>query len=364
MLRQGDEMKLLLLLILSISMAHGATLYTQSTNNGVITFTPYVAPVVKPPVAIVPPVIIPSSNMPMVDMSKIPLGDAGLNYVRLRPESSPPSHHTGVEALNGEFRISCNYSHMLNDDPIVKPNQTGASHLHVFFGNKGANASSTTQSLMASGNSTCDGGIMNRSSYWVPAIIQEGRPIAPSGSNMYYKTESSDIVQSMPKGLKIVAGDMKSTDVQPHMHWLCMNSADSNVSGNQGYIPSCLVGNHVMMYIEFPAWWDGVNLDSADHKSHLSYAKDATHTVKIPDITFNIRYDIKAVDDTSKWRLASDMYDVSKAGGYSMHGDYMFGWSDDATTGKNFADIWWAGCLKASNNCGNSHLGDGREYQY
>ena len=60
---------------------------------------------------------------------------------------------------------------MAFDDPIVYPGQVGKSHLHVFFGNTGANANSTAASIAGSGNSTCDGGTVNRSAYWVPALI-------------------------------------------------------------------------------------------------------------------------------------------------------------------------------------------------
>ena len=57
------------------------------------------------------------------------------------------------------------------DDPIVFPGQPGRSHLHTFFGNTGANADSTAESIRGTGNSTCRGGIANRSSYWVPTLI-------------------------------------------------------------------------------------------------------------------------------------------------------------------------------------------------
>jgi len=45
------------------------------------------------------------------------------------------------------FVTRCTYSHTLSDDPIVHPNQPGASHSHDFFGNKTTDAFSTLASL-------------------------------------------------------------------------------------------------------------------------------------------------------------------------------------------------------------------------
>lgn len=337
-------------------------------------------PVVTPPVVIVSPVVIVPTNpttslpindgtgmMPYVDITKVPVGNKGRDYIDTIAQQYAPKQE-GDNVNNGDFRIRCEYSHMLNDDPIVKPNQPGMSHLHTFFGNVGANANSTSGTLMASGNSTCDGGIMNRTSYWIPSVIdtRTGTPIAPTGGNFYYKTGDAKNVRPPPVGLRMIAGDMKASSAQPdrRMIWWCGDSNDTNISGDQTSIPFCAVGNHLMAILHFPNFWDGVNLDSLDHKSHVSYVHDLAHPAMIPDITYNIRYDIRVGDDTTKWRLSSDMYDKSIPGGYSFHGDYLFGWTTDPKTSRNFSEIFTEKCLTAHLNCGNSLLGDGRQFYY
>ncbi len=297
-------------------------------------------------------------GMPYVNLSLAPPPEAGKSFIDLIPQNHVPVPSGGS---GGDFRIQCSYSHMLNDDPIVYPNQAGKAHLHTFFGNTGAKASSTTESLVAGGNSTCDGGIMNRSAYWIPSIIdtRTGKPIRPTGMNVYYKSGSRSVVVP-PKGLRMIAGDMRASSTQPYMHFWCNNQAGSD----QGYIPACPVGDALIAVVPFPSWWDGKNLDSADHKSHMSYVRTATHTVQIPDITYNIRYDVKTGDDLNKWRLSSDMYGTDKKGGYSLHGDWMNGWIDDPKSGKNFTAIFTEKCLQAGMNCGNALLGDGRQYYY
>src|SRR3954447_20280216 len=52
----------------------------------------------------------------------------------------------GVDPV-GAFRMVCGAGQLSYDDPIVYPGQPGKSHLHQFYGNLGANAFSTYQSL-------------------------------------------------------------------------------------------------------------------------------------------------------------------------------------------------------------------------
>src|SRR5215204_5259145 len=88
----------------------------------------------------------------------------------------------------GAFRFICNASHNKYDDPIVYPGQAGKSHLHTFFGNTTANASSTYESLRSAGDSSCQGGPLNRSAYWVPSMLTgAGKVVMPDYVSVYYK---------------------------------------------------------------------------------------------------------------------------------------------------------------------------------
>lgn len=73
---------------------------------------------------------------------------------------------------SGAQRIFAARSHFAWDDPIVYPGQKGKSHLHVFFGNTLTSGLSTALSIRTTGNSTAAGGTVNRSGYWVPALIE------------------------------------------------------------------------------------------------------------------------------------------------------------------------------------------------
>src|SRR5207237_1141249 len=54
---------------------------------------------------------------------------------------------SAVPDVVGAFRFICGAGHILYDDPIVYPCKPGKSHLHQFYGNTGANAFSTFESL-------------------------------------------------------------------------------------------------------------------------------------------------------------------------------------------------------------------------
>lgn len=60
----------------------------------------------------------------------------------------------------------------------------------------------------------------------------------------------------------------------------------------------------------FPTCWDGKNLDSPDHKSHVAYALGAfesgapcpsTHPVKIPQILYEVVWDTRPFNDPDDW---------------------------------------------------------------
>ena len=279
----------------------------------------------------------------------IPAPAAGLSYGGTRPSPGPIQRPSGDGT--GNFRIACRYSHMNYDDSIIAPNQPGRSHLHVYFGNTESNAMSTAASLLSSGNSTCDGGISNRSSYWLPAVVDGGsNAVVPQGMSVYYKSgyqgiEPQEITSTFPNGLKIIAGNSRATTVAENSHalWECRSTGEVSAS-----IPACGEGSYLQARVEFPQCWDGVNLDSPDHKSHMAYGRDggcpASHPVAIPDITFNVDY-IVGSGGTNGWRLSSDM---AAPGGVSLHADIITAW-DPAISSQ-----WLNNCTRQNADC---HVG-------
>ena len=308
--------------------------------------------------------IIQVALMPAVDISKNMVPAIGESLLRIQPTTELPLFNN-----DGAFRISCPPSHMSNDDPIVYPNQPGAAHHHTFFGNTSINAKSDLMHLDTAGNSTCTGGGMNHAAYWVPSMIDTAtnKPVKPSGAIFYYKSWDvpSAFVTAPPKGLRMITGNSKSTsaDTSSGMY-SCVNPTLGGTPWTKT-IPNCAVGTHLLLQISFPQCWDGINLDSPDHKSHMANASPAyttankcpaSHPIAIPLIAQNINFDVTTVDQTKNWRLASDNYSSTIAGGYSAHADWVNGWDTTTMSG------WVKNCLNKGMDCHASLLGDGRVY--
>ena len=218
-----------------------------------------------------PPVAgIPSSGSDHVLPTGFWEGSSTLDIVLATPDDLP------VPRITGSFRTVCSPTHMSYDDPIVFPDEPGAAHLHTFFGNAGANAYSTTDSLLNTGNSSCRGGILNRSAYWVPSMIdtRTNTAVMPRhDSDFYYKTGFDGVspgeVKPFPIGLRMIAGDARNTS--PNSDSRVGFECHSNPEMRGSEIQNCAVGDQLVQVIFFPQCWDDEHLDSRDHKSHMAY---------------------------------------------------------------------------------------------
>jgi hypothetical protein len=229
------------------------------------------------------------------------------------PASAEPVHVA-------EFSADCLFSHRLTDDPIVLPNLPGASHSHDFFGNHSTKASSNYQSLAgATGN--CEPAI-DLSSYWVPTLYNNNVAIPPTGITFYYLGEGVNnpgAIRATPPGLEIVAGNAKATgEADSIARWSCLHHGEVNPSKN---FVTCPADSMLETYLDFPQCWNGRDLDSADHKGHMSYPVaggcPSTHPVSVPKLRMVLRYPVTG--NPAQMRLASGP-------GYTMHGDFFNIW--------------------------------------
>jgi hypothetical protein len=305
-----------------------------------------------------------TASFPSIDTARIPTGSQGYASDMLAATDELPSASGDG---TGAFRTVCDFSHMAFDDPIVYPGQPGKSHLHAFFGNTGINANSTATSIATTGNSTCRGGTINRSGYWVPAIIdtRDGTPVRPDSIIVYYKTGYNGVkpgdIKSLPQGLRMIAGDSKNS--APYQwggpaHFTCLDASGTGPQ-TQNIPVTCATGNWIWATVRFPQCWDGINLDSPDHKSHMSSpvagSCPATHPVAVPEITVNVAYPVTDMSALARWRMASDTYDPSIPAGYSSHADWFNGWKPQ------IMDAFVQHCDQPPKDCHAHLLGNGQK---
>jgi hypothetical protein len=286
----------------------------------------------------------------------------------------------------GKLRFLCDPSHLAWDDPIVFPNQTGAAHLHHFFGNTLTDASSTYTSLRTTGDGTCAGGPLNRTGYWYPAVIKPAGPgfatakvVKPAFIEMYYTTAAADTLsdftrldsnpliapvthalQGFPRGFQMVWGWKHADEETPYGVWGredatgATGAASGLVGGRYGTfadlatnMPSSSSSDNLFARIDSPGCWDGVNLTLGGGRTHVAFEVQdgnghlvcpATHPWRIPVLTVIASFSHNGPSDFSTWFLSSDKVDYGgdddQIGGTTFHTDWFGAW--DTTV----SDIW------------------------
>jgi len=327
----------------------------------------------------------------------LPLPD--VSYVTNQPDN-------GSSPTIAQFRFLAAPSHYLKDDPIVFPNQPGASHLHMFFGNTRADANSevgtgTQNDLLIRGASTVQGGKgANPTSYWVPALVDgplngcatARKIILPDAITVYYKTRRPGESKLVPEGLQVIGGNLpQSPGGMVHGMTIQNSGGGSFREGarwgfydpNQGLLveggPTIPQSNPsgykwVRAAIGFPQCFAAESngefkLSSPDNLSHQKMLEDAqgwnrdddpcpsSHPNRIAKVEILLDFRWPADNDVSGWRLSSDMGSNTDAQvphpGGSLHGDIYFAWNTKVQ------QAWKDECLDPNDprNCSGGQTG-------
>lgn len=234
-------------------------------------------------------------------------------------DATPSATGAAAPTNQGRFIVECRHSHSASDDPIVWPGRPGRSHHHDFFGNTEADADATLTDLEA-GSTTCIEK-EDLASYWAPALYDGDRHVVPSSSDSYYRAapgvRAADLV-AFPPGFKVIAGDPTATAAQPLdvVGWGCGRNPRLRAEP-----PSCGPGSPLTLHVVFPDCWDGVHVDSDDHRSHTAYSVDGEcppgQPRHVPQLEFIVQYPFSG--DPSGLRLASG--DV-----HTGHADFFNAW--------------------------------------
>jgi uncharacterized protein DUF1996/F5/8 type C domain-containing protein len=233
------------------------------------------------------------------------------------PDTNPPTTHH-------EFQANCSVSRTnLPDDPIVFPNMPGASHSHTFLGNRTTNAATTLDSLNAGTTSCVVPG--DRSGYWQPTLLNGTTAVQPDGLQViYYKSGVRDwrSVRPSPPGLRYVVGSPAASlaDFQ-NSPGVVEGFECGDSTRNWDFPANCPAGTQLNVRFQAPSCWDGLHLDSPDHKAHMAYPVIGVcpndHPVAVPMLEFKMA-----------WPVSGDMSQLHFASGraYSYHYDFYNAW--------------------------------------
>jgi hypothetical protein len=266
-----------------------------------------------------------------------PLAAALLVSVALAGGERPGVRAGQLRGVN--FVSSCTFSHRAPDDPIVFFGQPGASHDHSFVGNRTTHASSSLSSLLMAGTTCHRPG--DTAAYWMPTLLVNGKQVMPMHAQIYYRRRTMQHVEAFPPGFRVVAGDAKATTPQSLRvtFWNCGARTGLPPSST---VPTCPdARRHALrLHVTFPSCWDGQNLDSADHQSHVAYPVrrrcPSTHPHALPQISLIYRYPTTGGPGTT----------LASGGQFSGHADFFNAWNQGEL--QRLVDA----CLNALRHCG------------
>ncbi|GAA0637545.1 DUF1996 domain-containing protein [Kutzneria viridogrisea] len=220
---------------------------------------------------------------------------------------------------DASFQAICTWSHRNDDDPIVFPGERGKSHTHDFYGNRQTDAFSTADTLRG-GGTTCNNPF-DKAGYWVANLRKDGQPLTARTMITTYQARFKRRVQPFPPGLKILSGNANTRGPQAlsTVEWSC-NDDLSHASAS--VIPDCPEDGHPLtMTVWFPDCWNGSDLDSPNHISHMAFSRDgrcpADHPVPVPGLK-----------ETVFWPDQKSGRGLSLASGGTMtgHADFVNSW--------------------------------------
>ena len=187
--------------------------------------------------------------------------------------------------------------------------------------------------------------------------------VQPTRILAYYLVAGRDpkSIKPFPTGLRVVTD--RDAGV---VGWACIgggpDAPDQAGTVEQETPPDCEGEAHLVQRIHFPDCWDGHNLDSADHRSHMAYASTvtsaggasggasaggasaggrracpATHPVPVPHLRLGVHYPdgVGGADVT-----------LSSGGPETSHADFFNAW--DPTAQARLVTQ----CLNAARKCG------------
>lgn len=245
-----------------------------------------------------------------------------------------------------DFVAKCFWTKYATVDPIVAPGVNPFGHNHTFGANPGINQNSTAWTLGNGGAGTTNCGMKrDRAAYWMPtAYNNNGNAVKPTEVRAYYRagTTNTASVRPIPFGLVIIAGDAKATSPQSagRAGWQCRNLTSGNTVSKQALPPTCPTGDFMESSVVFPNCWNGRNLDSVDHKSHMAYAAataacPSSHPVRLPQLTLAYRFPTNALNGATMSLATVPLPGETAAqtktrSRMTLHADFMNAW-DPAT---------------------------------
>jgi hypothetical protein len=251
-----------------------------------------------------------------------PVADDFINIQDVQPNSRNLPNGlaaNGDGGSTGSFTTNCGTNENENrnsDNVIVAPGvSNGAQHQHDYVGNQSNDAFASDEDL-ANAQTTCQNQGDKSSYFWPVLRIQDGsddidagqpgggqdgnvgKIVEPAEAQLKFVGNRTSDVVAMPKALRIITGDAKAFTNglnNANTSWSCTGFEDRQVTDKY---PLCPEGSSVVRTSNFQSCWDGQNIDSANHRTHVDFVEAngscSNGFQAIPQLQVRLVYDVQA----------------------------------------------------------------------
>ncbi|WP_167739797.1 DUF1996 domain-containing protein [Streptomyces griseorubens] len=262
------------------------------------------------------------------------------------------------DASTGTFTSECgvNENGLFNSDNVIAAPgvSNGAHHFHDYIGNQATNAFVSDDELTRA-ETSCEDQRDKSSYYWPVLRLQNGTEeqdaqspgggiegnvgeiVTPKDVTLTFVGNPKAKVTAMPRLLRIITGDAKSFVNGPanaNASWSCTGFEDRQLKDKY---PLCPEGSDVVRSFAFQSCWDGRNIDSANHRTHMAFTDAEGNCPSgfqpIPQLVQRIVYDVDApsLEDGGKTvpLFAVDSFPEQLHKPITDHGDFINVFEED-----------------------------------